>query len=102
MQSEQDLKNLVLRNGDMVVWMSGFQNPLAPHFNMFVEKRTSANENPAIVIVGQLDHISDTTVCAKLDKYKRESDIVCELILGSYHYTITCIHRRRGNKRLQR
>ena len=39
---------MVLRNLDMVVWMSGFHNPLVhTDFNMFVDEWTSANESPA-------------------------------------------------------
>ena len=50
----------------MFVWMSGVQNPLAhTHFNMFVDKWTSANESLAVVIARQLDLISDSAVCVK-------------------------------------
>ena len=43
-------KNSVLRNFDMVVWMSGFQKSLAhTDFNMFVDEWTSANESPAYI-----------------------------------------------------
>ena len=68
MQSEQDFKNNWSSGMCMFVWMSGFQNPLAhTHFNMFVNKWTSANESLAIVIARQCDLISDSGVCAKLD-----------------------------------
>ena len=42
MHSEVKCKNnLVLRNLDVFVWMSGFHNPLAnTHFNMFVDERS--------------------------------------------------------------
>ena len=41
--------NLVIRNLDMFVCMSGFHNPLAhTHFNMFVDKWMSANESSDI------------------------------------------------------
>ena len=43
-------KQFVIRNLDMFVWMSGFPNPLAhTHFNMFVDKWTSANESPNLL-----------------------------------------------------
>ena len=38
---------MVLRNLDMVVWTSGFHNPLIhTDFNMFVDEWMSANESP--------------------------------------------------------
>ena len=38
---------MVLRNVDMFVWTSDFHNPLAhTHFNMFVDKWTSADKSP--------------------------------------------------------
>ena len=46
MPNEAGLK-IILRNLDMFVWTSGFQNPLAhTHFNMFVDEWMSANESP--------------------------------------------------------
>ena len=42
---------LDLRNLDMFVWMSSFQNSFAhTHFNMFADECTSANESPEEII----------------------------------------------------
>ena len=43
----EERPKIILRNSDMFVWMSVFQNPLAhTHFNMFVDEWTNANESP--------------------------------------------------------
>ena len=43
-------KKIILRNLDIVVWTSGFHNPLVhTGFNMFVDEWMSANESPVRV-----------------------------------------------------
>ena len=51
MPSKVRQKMLNLRNLDMFVWTSSFQNPFAHiHFNMFADECTNANESPEEII----------------------------------------------------